>query len=80
VRTFTVDRLAFTPNPPMVVAVIDVDGGGRIECEVTDIAGPGQVAVGDRLELTFRRLYTVAGVHNYFWKSRPVRTGGEASS
>lgn len=79
VRTFTVDRLAFTPNPPMVVAVIDVDGGGRIECEVTDISGPEGVAVGDRLELTFRRLYTVAGVHNYFWKARPVRTAGEAA-
>lgn len=77
VRTFTVDRLAFTPNPPLVVAVVDIDGGGRIECEVTDIAGPEDLAVGDRLELTFRRLYTVAGVHNYFWKARPVRSQGK---
>lgn len=81
VRTFTVDRLAFTPSPPLVVAVIDVDGGGRIECEVTDLSGPEALAVGDRLEFTFRRLYTVAGVHNYFWKARPVRISeGESNS
>ena len=28
---------------------------------------------GDRLEMTFRRLYTAQGVHNYFWKARPGR-------
>jgi len=22
--------------------------------------------------MTFRRLYTAEGVHNYFWKARPV--------
>jgi 3-hydroxy-3-methylglutaryl CoA synthase/uncharacterized OB-fold protein len=78
VRTFTVDRLAYTPSPPLVVAVIDLDEGGRIECEVTDIASPQEVAVGARLEMTFRRLYTVDSVHNYFWKARPVRVAGKA--
>ena len=28
--------------------------------------------IGTRVELTFRRLYTAGGVHNYFWKARPV--------
>ncbi|MBA2765252.1 MAG: hydroxymethylglutaryl-CoA synthase, partial [Thermoleophilaceae bacterium] len=37
--------------------------------EVTD-AIPEDVEIGTRLELTFRRLYTVGGVHNYFWKAR----------
>ena len=23
--------------------------------------------------MTFRRLVTAAGVHNYFWKARPIR-------
>ena len=27
VVTYTVDRLAFSPSPPMVQAVIDIDGG-----------------------------------------------------
>jgi hypothetical protein len=25
------------------------------------------------VEMTFRRLYTVDGIHNYFWKAKPVR-------
>ena len=26
----------------------------------------------------FRRLFTADGIHNYFWKARPVRAGGAA--
>jgi hypothetical protein len=25
--------------------------------------------------MTFRRLYTTDGMHNYFWKARPVADG-----
>ena len=25
--------------------------------------------MGDRVEMTFRRLFTASGVHNYFWKA-----------
>ncbi len=73
IATFTVDRLAFSPSPPMVVAVIDFDGGGRYQCELTDV-DPASVKIGDRVEMTFRRPLTAAGVHNYFWKARPLRT------
>lgn len=72
VATFTVDRLAYTPSPPLVAAVVDFDGGGRFRCEITDV-DPDRVAIGDRLEMTFRRTHTANGVHNYFWKARPVR-------
>ena len=34
---------------------------------------PEQVAIGNRVEMSFRRISTVAGVHNYFWKARPMR-------
>ena len=71
VATYTVDRLAFSPSPPMIDAVVDFDGGGRYTLEVAD-AAPEDVEIGSRIELTFRRLYTVGGVHNYFWKVRPV--------
>jgi uncharacterized OB-fold protein len=75
VATFTVDRLAFSPSPPTIDAVVDFDGGGRYTLEVTD-AAPEQVAIGTRVELSFRRLYTVEGVHNYFWKARPIEEEG----
>jgi uncharacterized OB-fold protein len=74
IATFTVDRLAYSLNPPVVSAVIDFDGGGRFQCELTDI-DPGAVRIGDRVEMTFRRLYTQDGVHNYFWKAKPLRGG-----
>jgi 3-hydroxy-3-methylglutaryl CoA synthase/uncharacterized OB-fold protein len=71
VTTFTVDRLAYSLSPPVVTAAVDFDGGGRFTCELTD-CDPGEVAVGTRVELTFRRMYSAAGVHNYFWKARPI--------
>jgi hydroxymethylglutaryl-CoA synthase len=73
VATFTVDRLAFSLAPPVVAAVIDFDGGGRLRCELTDV-DPAAVKIGDRVEMTFRRLFTGGnGMHNYFWKARPIK-------
>jgi uncharacterized OB-fold protein len=73
IATFTVDRLAYSPSPPVVFAVIDFDGGGRLPMELTDVDAT-EVAIGDRVELTFRRLSTADGIANYFWKARPVRS------
>ena len=72
VATFTVDRLAYTPSPPLVAAVIDFDGGGRFRCQLTDV-DPAHIAIGDRVEMTFRKIVTANGIHNYFWKARPIR-------
>lgn len=72
VATYTLDRLAYTLQPPMVMAMVDFEGGGRVELEITDCE-PEKVAIGDKVEMTFRRLWTADGVHNYFWKARPVR-------
>ena len=74
IATFTVDRLAFSPSPPMVVAVLDFEGGGRFQSEMTDV-DPKAVKIGDRVTMTFRRLITAGGVHNYFWKAKPLRGG-----
>jgi 3-hydroxy-3-methylglutaryl CoA synthase/uncharacterized OB-fold protein len=71
IATFTVDRLAFSLSPPVVSAIIDFDGGGRFQCELTDV-DPAAVAIGERVEMTFRRLFTSGGIHNYFWKARPL--------
>ena len=34
-----------------------------------------EVAIGMRIEMTFRRLFTADGIANYFWKGRLVRDG-----
>ena len=72
IATFTIDRLAFSLSPPTVVAVVDFDGGGRFQCELTDV-DPASVKIGNRVEMTFRKIYTSAGVHNYFWKAKPQK-------
>jgi len=75
IATFTLDRLAISLHPPVVVAVVDFDGGGRFQCELTDV-DPSTVAIGQRVAMTFRRLFTAQGVHNYFWKAKPIAAQG----
>lgn len=71
VATFTIDYLAFSLSPPTVGVVVDFDGGGRFRCELTD-CDPDAVRIGTRVQMTFRRFYTAEGMHNYFWKARPL--------
>jgi len=68
--TFTVDRLAYSPSPPLVSAIVAFAGGGRLQCELTDVRGP--IRVGDEVVPTFRRGATVGGIRNYLWKARPI--------
>jgi 3-hydroxy-3-methylglutaryl CoA synthase len=72
VVTFTVDKLAYSPSPPIVFAVVDFDGGGRMPVELTD-CDPSDVTIGARVEMTFRRLFAADDIHNYFWKARLIR-------
>ena len=75
--TYTVDRLAYSPSPPVIFAVVDFDDGsggrpGRLPIELTDTT-PEEIGVGTQVEMTFRRLNTADGIANYFWKARPRR-------
>ena len=74
IAAFTIDRIAYSPSPPIVFAIVDFDGGGRLPIELTDV-NADELAVGDRVEMTFRRLFTADGLRNYFWKARPLRGG-----
>lgn len=78
VVTFTIDKLAYSPSPPVVFAVVDFDGGGRLPVELTDVDAD-EVQIGDRVEMTFRKLFTADGIHNYFWKARPIRRPVESA-
>ena len=75
--TFTKDNLFASVDPPMVMSVVEIEGGFRIYCQMTD-RNPDQVKVGMPLEMTFRKIHEARGLNNYFWKCRPVRAeGGE---
>lgn len=70
--TFTIDHVAYSPSPPIVFAVVDFDGGGRLPIELCD-CDADEVSIGGRVEMTFRRLHAIDGIPNYFWKARLVR-------
>lgn len=70
VFTYTVDHLIANVEHPLPMAVIDMEGGGRLYLQVAD---SDTIAVGDPVVLTFRRLHEGGGNHNYYWKARPIR-------
>ncbi len=72
VFSFCHDYVMQTVDPPVTVTVVDFEGGGRLICDMTDRA-PDAIKVGMPLEMTFRKLYYVGGVYNYWWKCRPAR-------
>lgn len=76
--TFTIDRMVYSPSPPVAFAIVDFDGGGRFPIELTDCTAD-QVAIGGRVEMTFRKLFTQDDIHDYFWKARllPAESQGD---
>ncbi len=70
--TYSMDERAFEINLPKVLSVVDIDGGGRIYTSLTD-RDTSKVEVGMPVEFTFRKVHDGSGIHNYFWKARPVR-------
>ncbi len=74
VFTYTVDWLTASPMPPTVVAVVDVEGGGRLYLQMTDVE-PSEVRIGMPVRLTLRRLGAGGGLYHYYWKCQPERRG-----
>ncbi|MFH1241234.1 MAG: zinc ribbon domain-containing protein [Pseudomonadota bacterium] len=74
VFTFTLDNLAGRSDDPVVVQTVADFGEEKVRFYgmMTD-CDPSEVEVGMPVSLTFRRIYDGAGMHNYFWKCRPVR-------
>jgi hydroxymethylglutaryl-CoA synthase len=70
--TFTNDYMYESPDPPVSHAVVDLDGGGRLYCQLTDCE-PERVEIDMPLELTFRKVHEGGGFPHYFWKARPAR-------
>ena len=73
VFTFSMDYIAGTTDTPLVIAAVDFQGGGRILCMMTD-RDLAEVQIGMPVEMSFRKLRVVDGIHNYYWKAIPLRT------
>ena len=72
VFTYSLDHLAGTVDTPLAIAVVDFEAGGRVLCMMTD-REVDEVKIGLRVEMSFRKLRVVNGIHNYYWKAVPVR-------
>ncbi|MFH1112510.1 MAG: zinc ribbon domain-containing protein [Pseudomonadota bacterium] len=71
--TYSVDHMEGTGGLPEVVCVVNFEGGGRIDCTMTDWKSLDEVKIGMTLEMTFRKLYVREGIHQYLWKTAPPR-------
>ena len=72
VFTYSLDYLAGTTDSPLVIAAVDFDGGGRMLCMITD-RELDEIQVGMPVDMSFRKLRVVNGIHNYYWKAVPQR-------
>jgi hydroxymethylglutaryl-CoA synthase len=72
VFSFSHDYIVQSVDSPVTVTFVDFEGGGRLMCDMTD-RDPATVEVGMPLEMSFRKLYYVGGIYNYWWKCQPVR-------
>jgi hydroxymethylglutaryl-CoA synthase len=72
VFTYAMDYLSGTTDVPLVIAVINFEGGGRMLSMMTD-RDIDQLSVGMPVEMSFRKIRSAGGIHNYYWKSAPVR-------
>lgn len=68
IATYTVDYLAESQDPPNVIVVVDFEGGGRIFCHLVD-CDLDKIRIGMEVNMSFRSLQTVDGIHTYFWKA-----------
>ncbi len=73
VFTYSMDYIAGAVDTPLVIAVVDFEGGGRMLCMMTDRA-LDEVAIDMPVEMSFRKLRVVNGIHNYYWKAIPKRS------
>lgn len=76
VATFTVIRVApdnFTDEAPYAMAIVDLDGGSRIMCQVVD-CDLDKVAIGMNVRIEFRLIQSEgeAGLLYYGYKAVPA--------
>jgi hydroxymethylglutaryl-CoA synthase len=73
VLTFTADRLAYNPNPPLYFGTVQFDGGGRLTADFTDVdEGAVDVGMQTRMMFRIRAVDEVRGFTKYFWKAAPA--------
>jgi len=70
VKSFTEDWLAYSQRPPLIYGNVELEGGGNLMMEFTDLQA-GELKVGDVVAMEFRikDLDRLRGFRRYFWKA-----------
>ena len=73
VHTFCIN---WTPppglEPPIVNVIVDLDGGGRYQGLLTEVANPEEVTIGTKVEMVLRKCMIDRGLDIYGYKFRLV--------
>jgi 3-hydroxy-3-methylglutaryl CoA synthase len=72
VLSFTMDFFAGSPDPPLVVTMIETEGGARLHMQMTDVS-PRELKLDLPVEFVFRKIHEYGGTPNYYWKCTPIR-------
>jgi hydroxymethylglutaryl-CoA synthase len=72
VLSHTFDFFAGSPDPPLIVTMVEAEGGARLYLQMTD-ANPKEAKLDLPVEFTFRKIHEAGGTPNYFWKCTPIR-------
>lgn len=70
--TFAVDERVREPERPRVQCVVDLEEGARFTTTLVDF-DRSKIKIGMPVELVFRKAHEGQGIHNYYWKVRPIR-------
>ena len=65
------DYIFMNPDPPGIMVVVDLDGGGRFLGQMTECA-EDQITIDLPVELTYRKWHEALSNCHYFWKCRPL--------
>ncbi len=69
VFSFTHEHYFPTPDPPLTMAVVALEGGGRLTVQMAD-TDPDAVRVGAPVVLVPRKLHQAASYPHYAWKAK----------
>ncbi len=70
IRTFTIDGLSLSLDPPNILVVLEFEGGGKLMTYLVECKKEN-VHVGMNVRPTYRKMFTANGIHTYFWKVIP---------
>ncbi|MEW6261757.1 MAG: zinc ribbon domain-containing protein [Thermodesulfobacteriota bacterium] len=70
--TYSVDFQTWTPDQPIITGIVNLDGGCRVQCLVSDHSHE-KLELDLPVEMSFRVLDVRSGIHNYTWKCIPNR-------